>query len=163
MVTTTARSSNSCAQVCCFNLPVQQGALFLEKCHVLYKTTPLKKMICQWVNRCVTCEIRCRDGGLPSGGSLREWPDVAVRRNPAGSVSADPGIILIPWTSRGGNCLLHDGPLKSLSSHWWTEEQHTCLFVCFLTQTVNMESIKITCTSYINTLYFEMSKWRQRV
>lgn len=32
----------------------------------------------------------------PSGGSLLEWPDVAVRRKPAGSVSAEPGIMLIP-------------------------------------------------------------------
>lgn len=39
------------------------------------------------------------DGGtglLPSGGSLRECPDVAVSRKPAGSVSADPGIMLMP-------------------------------------------------------------------
>lgn len=57
---------------------------------------------------------------LPSGGSLRECPDVAVRRNPAGSVSAEPGIMLIPWMSLGGNCLRQDGPRKSLSSHWRT-------------------------------------------
>lgn len=71
----------------------------------------------------------------PSGGSLREWPDVVVRRKPAGSVSADPGIMLMPWMSRGGNCLRHDGPRKSLSSHWQSQKdkslystvQKTCL------------------------------------
>ena len=52
----------------------------------------------------------------PSGGNLRECPDV-VSRKPAGSVSAEPGIMLIPWTSLGGNCLRHDGPRRSRSSH----------------------------------------------
>lgn len=54
---------------------------------------------------------------VPSAGTLRECPEVVVRRKPAGSVSEAPGIMLIPCTSRGGNCRRHDGPrLKFLSS-----------------------------------------------
>lgn len=56
---------------------------------------------------------------VPSVVIFRECPDVVVNLNPAGSVSEEPGIMLIPWTSRGGNCLLQEGPrLKFLSSHW---------------------------------------------
>ena len=65
--------------------------------------------------------------GLPSGGRRRECPEPVVRRNPAGSVSAEPGIMLIPWTSRGGNWRRHDGPRKSLSSHWGTQRGYWSL------------------------------------
>lgn len=54
---------------------------------------------------------------IPSDAIFRDCPDVVVNLNPAGRVSEEPGIMLIPWTSRGGNCLRQDEPrLKFLSS-----------------------------------------------
>lgn len=54
---------------------------------------------------------------IPSVAIFLDGPDVVVNLNPAGSVSDEPGIMLIPWTSRGGNCLRQEEPcLKFLSS-----------------------------------------------
>lgn len=54
---------------------------------------------------------------VPSVVIFLDCPDVVVNLNPAGNVSEDPGIMLIPCTSRGGNCLLQVDPrLKFLSS-----------------------------------------------
>lgn len=84
----------------------------------------------------------------PSGGSLRECAEVAVRRKPAGRVSAEPGIMLIPWTSRGGNCLLHDGPLKSFSSHCgWSKDKFRPK--CYFT-------LLVAANNYRNYLYIYM-------
>lgn len=54
---------------------------------------------------------------VPSVAIFRDCRDVVVNLNPAGKVSEEPGIMLIPWTSRGGNCLRQEEPrLKFLSS-----------------------------------------------
>lgn len=61
-------------------------------------------------------EQKCKTT-VPSVVIFLDCPDVVVNLNPAGNVSEDPGIMLIPCTSRGGNCLLHVDPrLKFLSS-----------------------------------------------
>lgn len=48
-----------------------------------------------------------------------EWGmDMVLRRNPAGRVSKEPGIIPKPWPSLGLKRLRHEGDLrKDLSSH----------------------------------------------
>lgn len=59
---------------------------------------------------------RCKTT-VPSVVIFLDCPDVVVNLNPAGNVSEEPGIMLIPCTSRGGNCLLQVDPrLKFLSS-----------------------------------------------
>lgn len=115
----------------------------------------------------VLSKNKCRKEPIPSLAIFRDCPDVVVRRNPAGSVSEAPGIMLIPWTSRGGNCRRQEGPrLKFLSSlcqhtvvldkakwNFWIKYPAVCyLYHCHM-YSVTATLLSCTASSHCNVFW----------
>lgn len=114
-----------------------------------------------WLNKLLRYRQKCK-ATVPSVVIFLDCPDVVVNLNPAGNVSEDPGIMLIPWTSRGGNCLRQVEPrLKFLSSFCqdrvrigWHENKEATVHASVCSGACDRVYLNSTCLVHIGMLCF---------